>query len=108
MTVDSRGRLRSLKSLAPVHVSDVDVPVLSADDKRGTHSSRVRAVPWIDTMTLQRLSPSSARAIFRKGDAVRLTVVAVLDDTARALTWEQTGTDSDARPFNDRLVFRKQ
>ena len=107
-TVDSRGRLRSLKSLAPVDASDGAVPVLSADDKRGTHSSLVRVVPWIDTMTLQRLSPRSARAIFRKDDAVRFTVVAAVDDTARALTWEQMGTDIDARPFNDRLVFRRQ
>ena len=107
-TVDSRGRLRSLKSLAPVHVGDGDVPVLSTDDKRGTHSSLVRVVPWIDKMALERLSPRSARAMFRKGDAVRFTVVAVLDDTARALTWEQAGTDIDARPFNDRLVFRRQ
>ena len=59
-------------------------------------------------MTLQRLSPRSARAIFRKDVAVRLTVVAAVDDTARALTWEQEGTDIDARPFNDRLVFRRQ
>jgi hypothetical protein len=107
-TVDSRGRLRGLKSVAPVHASDGDVSVLSADDKRGTHSSRVRVFPWIDKMTLERLSPRSARAIFRKGDAVRFTVVAAVDDTARALTWEQAGTDIDARPFNDRLVFRSQ
>jgi hypothetical protein len=108
-TIDSRGRLRSLKSLAPVDASDGDVQVLPAGDKRGTDSfPRVRVAPWIDEMTLQRLSPRSARAIFRKGDAVRFTVVAVLDDTARALTWEQAGTDIDARPFNDRLVFRRR
>ena len=107
-TVDSRGRLRGLKSLAPVQAADGDVSVLSADDNRGTHSSRVRVFPLIDTMTLQRLSPQSARAIFRKGDAVRLTVVAAVDATSQALTWEQVGTDIDARPFNDRLVFRRQ
>jgi hypothetical protein len=107
-TVDSRGRLQDLKSLGPVHASDGDVSILAADDKRGTHSSRVRVFPWIDKMALERLSPRSARAIFRKGDAVRFTVVAAVDDTARALTWEQAGTDIDARPFNDRLVFRRQ
>jgi hypothetical protein len=107
-TVDPRGRLRSLKSLAAVHASDGDVAVLSADDKQGTNSFPIRVDPWIDRMTLQRLSPRSVRAFFRKGDAVRFTVVAVLDDTARALTWEQAGTDIDARPFNDRLVFRRQ
>ncbi len=107
-TVDSRGRLGGLKSVPPVHASDGDVSVLSADDKRGTHSSRVRVFPWIDKMALQRLSPRSARAIFRKGDAIRFTVVVAVDDTERALTWEQAGTDIDARPFNDRLVFRRQ
>jgi hypothetical protein len=68
------GGFAVLKSLASVHASDGDAPVLSADDKRGTHSSRVRVVPWIDKMTLQRLSPHSARVIFRKGDAVSLEI----------------------------------
>jgi hypothetical protein len=66
-TVDSRGRLRSLKSLVPVHASDDDVPVLSADDKLGTHSSRVHVVPWIDTMTLQRLSPPVGASHLQEG-----------------------------------------
>jgi len=59
-------------------------------------------------MTLQRLSPQSVRATFKKGDAVRFTVVAAVDDTGRTLTWDQVGTDIDAAPFTDRLVFRRQ
>ena len=83
-------------------------PILRGGRSSGYEQFPIRVDPWIDRMTLQRLSPRSVRAFFRKGDAVRFTVVAVLDDTARALTWEQAGTDIDARSFNDRLVFRRQ
>jgi hypothetical protein len=104
-TVDSRGRLHGLTSAALEHASPGDVSV--ADDKRGTHSARVRVFPWIDKMTLERLSPTSARATFRKGGDVRFSVDAVVDDTAGLMTWDQAGTDVDARPFTDHLVFRK-
>ncbi|MFN8058470.1 MAG: hypothetical protein U0Q12_04845 [Vicinamibacterales bacterium] len=56
---------------------------------------------------LQGLGPRSARAVFRKGDHVRLTVDATVDATGRTMTWEQTGREFDAREFGDRLVFRK-
>jgi hypothetical protein len=56
---------------------------------------------------LERLSPTSAQATFRKGDAFRFSVLAVVDDTARVMTWDQAGTDIDARPFTDHLVFRR-
>ncbi len=104
-SVDSRGRLSGLKSVAPGHSSTADVAV--ADDKRGTHSSRIRVFPWIDKMTVERLGPTSARAVFSKGDALRFTGLAAVDDTTGVLTWEQAGTDIDAKPFNDRLVFRR-
>ena len=104
-TVDSRGRLRRLTAVAPDHASAGDVSV--ADEKRGTHSAGVRVFPWIDKMTLERLSPTSARATFRKGGGVRFSVDAVVDDTAGLMTWDQAGTDVDARPFTDHLVFRR-
>ena len=104
-TVDARGGLRRLTSVAPDNASAGDVFV--ADDKRGTHSARLLAFPWVDKMTLERLSPTSARATFRKGGAVKLSVDAVVDHTARLMTWDQAGTDVDARPFTDHLVFRR-
>ena len=104
-TVDSRGQLRRLTSVAPEHASAGDVFV--ADDKRGTHSSRIRAFPWIDKMTLERLSSTSARAIFKKGGSFRFSVDAVVDDTSGLLTWDQAGTDVDGRSFTDHLVFRR-
>ena len=104
-TVDARGGLRRLTSVAPAHAGAGDAFV--ADDKRGTHSARLRVFPWIDTMTLERLSPTSARATFKKGGDVRYSVDAVVDDTAGLLTWDQAGSDIDARPFADHLVFRR-
>ena len=67
-TVDSRGRLRGLKSVALVQPGDGHFSVVSADDKLGTHSSRVRVFPG-STDDAAEVSPQSARAIFRKGDA---------------------------------------
>jgi len=107
-TVDKRGRLRGLKSVAPLDASDGEVVILAPDDKTGTHTARVRVLPWINKMALQRLGPRSVRANFRKGDAVRFTAVATVDDMGSTLTWEQLGTDIDAAPFHDRLVFRRK
>src|SRR5262252_9304014 len=59
--VDSRGQFHGLKVVAPLDASDADVAVLPLDDKPGTHGPSPRFPPWVDKMTLEMLTPQSAR-----------------------------------------------